>query len=75
MLYRALTEAADCKEAQDILEREGFQVDYVEDHWERRFAAAFLGGVRLIDNVPLPGTTRRSEAEVNKDVAHTGRRQ
>jgi hypothetical protein len=29
-------------------------VDYVEEHWRRRFAAAFLENVRLIDNVPLP---------------------
>ena len=34
----------------------GFTVDYVEDHWDRRLAAVFLEGVRLIDNVPLPNT-------------------
>jgi hypothetical protein len=28
-------------------------VEYVEEHWGRRFAAAFLEGVRLIDNVPI----------------------
>jgi pantoate--beta-alanine ligase len=54
VLYRALTESSDCEEARALLEREGFRVDYVEDHWKRRFAAAFLGGVRLIDNVALP---------------------
>jgi pantothenate synthetase len=31
----------------------GFDVDYVEDREGRRLAAVRLGGVRLIDNVPL----------------------
>jgi pantoate--beta-alanine ligase len=31
----------------------GFTVDYVEEAWGRRLAAASLGGVRLIDNVAL----------------------
>lgn len=35
------------------LEKAGFVVDYVEDHWNRRLAAAHLGKVRLIDNVEL----------------------
>lgn len=53
-LYRALRSAADSAECRTILEAEGFAVDYVEEHWGRRFAAAFLDGVRLIDNVPAP---------------------
>ena len=36
-----------------MLEAEGFDVDYVEDHDARRLAAVRLGGVRLIDNVSL----------------------
>jgi pantoate--beta-alanine ligase len=52
-LYRVLTTARDPAEARTMLESEGFQVDYVEEHWQRRFAAAFLERVRLIDNVPL----------------------
>jgi len=32
----------------------GFVVEYVEEHWGRRLAAAHLGKVRLIDNVELP---------------------
>ncbi len=35
------------------LEQSGFKVDYLEDHEKRRFAAVFLGDVRLIDNVEL----------------------
>jgi pantoate--beta-alanine ligase len=53
-LLRALTTAANPNEARAILESKGFTVDYVEEHWRRRFAAAFLENVRLIDNVPLP---------------------
>jgi pantoate--beta-alanine ligase len=52
-LFRTLKSAASAREAHAILESLGFKVDYVEEHWHRRFAAAFLDGVRLIDNVPL----------------------
>ncbi len=38
-------------EAREKLSQLGFDVDYVEDLHGRRFAAATLGGVRLIDNV------------------------
>jgi pantoate--beta-alanine ligase len=48
-----LTCASNPSEARRILEAEGLKVDYVEEHWGRRFAAAFLEGVRLIDNVPI----------------------
>jgi pantoate--beta-alanine ligase len=33
------------------LEKAGFRIDYLEEHFGRRFVAAFLGEVRLIDNV------------------------
>ena len=36
-----------------MLEGAGFVVEYVEEHWGRRLAAASLDGVRLIDNVPV----------------------
>ncbi len=52
-IYRALTSAATPAAAREMLEAQGFTVDYVEEHWGRRFAAAFLEGVRLIDNVPV----------------------
>lgn len=52
-LFRALTSAASPAEARAILEAQGFVVDYVEEHWGRRFAAVFLDGARLIDNVPI----------------------
>jgi pantoate--beta-alanine ligase len=52
-LFRTITTAASAAEARTTLEAEGFAVDYVEEHWGRRFVAAFLGGVRLIDNVAI----------------------
>ena len=52
-LFHALTAAPSVHEAKTILQSEGFTVDYVEEHWGRRFAAVFLEGVRLIDNIPL----------------------
>jgi pantoate--beta-alanine ligase len=52
-IFRALTTAADTDEARGVLEAEGFAVDYVEEHWGRRLAAASIEGVRLIDNVPV----------------------
>jgi pantoate--beta-alanine ligase len=55
-IYRALTSAATPAEARSQLEAEGFLVDYVEERWGRRFAAAFLEGIRLIDNVSVRET-------------------
>ncbi len=52
-LFRAITTADRPAEARAMLEAQGFVVEYVEEHWGRRFAAAFLEGVRLIDNVPI----------------------
>ena len=53
MIYRALTQAGSAAEARAELEAARLRVDYVEEHWGRRFAAAYLEGIRLIDNVPL----------------------
>ncbi|MFA6092998.1 MAG: pantoate--beta-alanine ligase [Elusimicrobiota bacterium] len=40
-------------EIRRTLEAEGFRVDYLEERFGRRFAAAYLGTVRLIDNEVL----------------------
>ena len=56
-LYRVLTTAANPAAARIALEGQGFRVDYVEERWQRRLAAVFLDGVRLIDNVLLPEST------------------
>jgi pantoate--beta-alanine ligase len=49
----ALREEASASSARTRLEREGFEVDYVEDRDHRRYGAVRIGGVRLIDNVDL----------------------
>jgi pantoate--beta-alanine ligase len=54
LIAQALNNAGTCQQAAATLEAAGFQVDYVEEHFGRRFAAATLEGVRLIDNVPAP---------------------
>jgi pantoate--beta-alanine ligase len=52
-LFRALTKSSNCAEAKAALEAEGFVVEYVEERWARRLAAAQIERVRLIDNVPV----------------------
>lgn len=52
-LFQVLNAAKNPAEARSSLEERGFIVDYVEERWGRRLAAAFLEGVRLIDNVPV----------------------
>jgi pantoate--beta-alanine ligase len=52
-LHRVLTSARTTDDAIDRLAEAGFTVDYVHDREGRRLAAVRLGGVRLIDNVPL----------------------
>ena len=52
-LYEALRGCASSEEVKQKLLEEGFQVDFVEEHFKRRFGAVFLGPVRLIDNISL----------------------
>jgi pantoate--beta-alanine ligase len=52
-LYRALKNSCSATEARDVLTKQGFAVDYVEDIAGRRLAAAQLGSTRLIDNVEI----------------------
>lgn len=53
VLPRVLRESEDALGARQVLAERGFEVDYVEDRWDRRLAAVRLEGVRLIDNVEL----------------------
>ncbi|MBV2169569.1 MAG: pantoate--beta-alanine ligase [Bdellovibrio sp.] len=52
-IYKAITESASAEEATTKLSSQGFVVDYVTDIGHRRFVAAKLGEVRLIDNVQI----------------------
>lgn len=49
----ALRKSPDAASAAALLRKEGFEVDYVEDHAGVRLGAVRLEGVRLIDNVRL----------------------
>jgi pantoate--beta-alanine ligase len=53
LLYKTISSAASSEEARATLEKQGFKVDYLTDRKGRRFVAAFLGDVRLIDNVQI----------------------
>ena len=53
LIYRFLTTPSTSHEVKANLEGNGFKVDYVEDLYGRRFVAAWLSNIRLIDNVPL----------------------
>ena len=52
-LFQALTQSESTSEALTRLKDLGFTPDYVEDYEGRRFGAASLGQVRLIDNVEI----------------------
>lgn len=51
--YGVLSSAPTAGDAARELREAGFHVDYVEDRDGRRLGAVRLGGVRLIDNVPI----------------------
>jgi pantoate--beta-alanine ligase len=53
LIYKALVEAKTPTAARDVLTNQGFQVEYIEEHWGRRFIAAHIENVRLIDNVAI----------------------
>ena len=48
-----LAMSAPAGEVARLLEKDGFEVDYVQDFKGRRCAAITCGGVRLIDNLPV----------------------
>lgn len=53
LIYKTLTDYNDLQKAQAELKKQGIEVEYLEEHYGRRFIAAFIDGVRLIDNVEL----------------------
>ena len=52
--YQCLSTIAPKGAVSDKLKSLGFEVDYIEEHWGRRFGAVRLGKVRLIDNIEIP---------------------
>lgn len=52
-IHQSLTRLQTSNEVLNYLQQLGLKVDYVEDVNNRRYVAAFLGNVRLIDNVEL----------------------
>lgn len=53
LIYQAITKSKTADEAAATLKAQGFKIDYVTDIGNRRFVAAKLGEVRLIDNVEI----------------------
>ncbi|MFZ4404237.1 MAG: pantoate--beta-alanine ligase [Pseudobdellovibrionaceae bacterium] len=53
LIYKTISKASDTLTAKKQLTESGFVVDYLEDIQGRRYVAAFLHDVRLIDNVLL----------------------
>jgi pantoate--beta-alanine ligase len=53
LLYKTLKQDLTIPQMKDQLSRAGFQVEYIEEFNNRRYAAAKLGNVRLIDNVEI----------------------
>lgn len=53
LIYKTITQKIPAAQAQEILTANGFVVDYLEDIAERRYVAASLEGIRLIDNVEV----------------------
>ena len=54
-LYQTLITSKTAAEAQNLLLKNNFKVDYVTDLNLRRYAAVWLGDTRLIDNIDLLG--------------------
>ncbi|MCB0355493.1 MAG: pantoate--beta-alanine ligase [Bdellovibrionales bacterium] len=57
-LYRALKSNNSLDEMRSALEIQNFKIDYLYEKWGRRFAAAYLGDVRLIDNIDINEVTK-----------------
>lgn len=52
-LHRLLSSNESLEKIKESLEALDWKVDYVEDYENRRYAAAYLSEVRLIDNIPI----------------------
>lgn len=52
-IYKTLIEYSDTDKAIAFLKSNNISVEYLEEHFNRRFIAAHIDGVRLIDNVTI----------------------
>lgn len=52
-IYQAISKATNAAQAVKLLIEQDIEVEYVEDHFSRRFVAAKIDQVRLIDNVAI----------------------
>lgn len=52
-IYEALKNSKSIHEAREKLKNQNIEVEYLEEHFGRRFIAAFIDQVRLIDNVSI----------------------
>jgi pantoate--beta-alanine ligase len=53
LFYQTLSSAKSREEAVELLQQNGFLVDYLDETEGRRYGAVILGNVRLIDNVQI----------------------
>lgn len=53
LIYKTITQKISAEQARAVLTTNGFEIDYLEDIADRRYVAAFLEGIRLIDNVEI----------------------
>lgn len=53
LIYKTISTAKTAQDARAALEKAGFKIDYLVDVENRRYVAAYVGEVRLIDNVQL----------------------
>lgn len=53
MFAKIFHQPKSCEAIKEELIQQGFNIDYVEEHDQRRFAAVYIGPVRLIDNYAL----------------------
>ena len=52
-IFKTVTKYHDFEEAKKYLQTYNIELEYLEEHFGRRFIAAYLEGVRLIDNVEI----------------------
>lgn len=53
LVYKTLLESNDYEKSKNLLTPFNIELEYLEEHFGRRYIAAFIDGVRLIDNVAI----------------------